>query len=282
MSGVFEGKVALIVGGGRGIGRAVALGLSREGAKVAIADSGCATDGTGHDATVAQAVADEVRMAGGEAMAIAVDASSPDASRHMMDAVRQSYGRIDAGFYSAGISREKPLVRLSDADFEAVLDVHVRGALRFTRELATVMVEQRQGGAILLTTSGSGLFGTSHQTALSMAAGAVIALTKTAATELRRHGIRVNAIAPTARTRLTEDLPLFQSIRSDSLSPEHVVPLACHLLSEASSDVHGEVLGVAGGRMYAFRTNETSGLFQEGPPVSLAALAAGFREVTRT
>ncbi len=281
MSGAFEGKVAIIVGGGRGIGRAVALGLSREGAKLVIADSGCAADGTGHDASVAQAVADEVRTAGGEALAIAVDVSVADAARHLMDAARQSYGRIDAGFYAAGISREKPLVRLADADFEAIFDVHVRGAMRFTRELAAAMIEQRQGGAILLTTSAAGLFGTSHQTALAMAAGAVAALTKTAATELRRHGIRVNAIAPTARTRLTEHLPLFQSIRTDSLSVEHVVPVACHLLSEASGDVHGELIGVAGGRIYAFRTNETSGHFQEGPPVSLAALATGFRDVTR-
>lgn len=281
MSGVFEGKVAIVVGAGRGIGRAVALGLAREGAKVAIADSGCDADGTGHDASVAEAVTDEVRKAGGEAIAIALDASAPDAARHMMDAVRQSFGVIDVGFYAAGISREKPLVRLHDADFEAVLDVHVRGAMRFTRELAKVMIDQRNGGAILLTTSAAGLFGASHQTALSMAAGAVTALTKTAATELRRHGIRINAIAPTARTRLTEGLPLFQSIRADSLSVEHVVPVACHLLSEASSDVHGELIGVAGGRIYAFRTNETSGLFQEGPPVSLAALAAGFRDVTR-
>ncbi len=281
MSGAFKGKVAVVVGGGRGIGRAVALGLSREGAQLVIADSGCDTDGTGHDAAVAQAVADEVRMVGGEAIALALDAAEPDAARHMMDAARQAYGRVDVGFYAAGISREKPLVRLADPDFEAIFDVHVRGAMRFTRELATVMIEQRQGGSILLTTSASGLFGTSHQTALSMAAGAVAALSKTAATELRRHGIRVNAIAPTARTRLTEDLPLFQSIRADSLSVEHVVPVACHLLSDASAEVHGELVGVAGGRIYAFRTNETSGLFQEGPPVSLAALATSFREVTR-
>jgi len=282
MSGVLEGKVAVVVGGGRGIGRAVALGLAREGARVVITDSGCAPDGTGHDASVAQAVADEVRALGADALALDLDASASDAARHMMDATRQEFGRVDVGFYAAGITREKALVRLVDSDFEAVFDVHVRGALRFTREVATAMIEQRTGGSILLAMSAAGLFGATQQTSLGMAAGAVAALTKTAATELRRHGIRVNAIAPTARTRLTENLPLFQSIRADSLSAEHVVPVACHLLSEASADVHGELIGVAGGRIYSFRTNETSGLFQEGPPVELAALATKFREVTRS
>jgi len=281
MSGAFANKVALVVGGGRGIGRAVALGLAREGARVVINDSGCASDGTGHDSSVAESVAEEIRVAGGKALALSVDMTTADAARQLVDASRHSFGRIDAGYYAAGILREKPLVRLSDTDFEAILDVHVRGSMRFTRELANALIEQREGGAILLTTSAAGLFGAAQQTALAMAAGAIAALTKTAATELRRHGIRVNAIAPTARTRLTEGLPLFQSIRPDSLSVEHVVPVACHLLSPEGGDVHGELVGVAGGRIYAFRTNETSGLFQEGPPVGLAALATTFREVTR-
>lgn len=281
MSGVFEGKVAVVVGGGRGIGRAVALGLSREGARVVVNDTGCAIDGTGHDSSVAAAVAEEIRVAGGEALALSLDMATPDAARQLVDTTRQSFGRIDAGYYAAGILREKPLVRLADADFEAILDVHVRGSMRFTRELANALIDQREGGTILLTTSAAGLFGTAQQTALAMAAGAIAALTKTAATELRRHGIRVNAIAPTARTRMTENLPLFQSIRADSLSADHVVPVACHLLAPQGGDVHGELIGVAGGRIYAFRTNETSGLFQEGPPVELAALATRFREVTR-
>ncbi len=281
MSGAFSGKVAVIVGGGRGIGRAVALGLAREGARVVIVDSGCATDGTGHDPTVAESVADDVRRAGGEALALGLDATATDTPRHIMDATRHTFGRVDAGFYAAGICREKALVRLADADLEAVWAVHVHGAVRFTRELATALIEQRQGGAILLSMSPAGLFGTVHQAALAMASGAIAGLTRTAATELRPKGVRVNALAATARTRLTENLPLFQGIRADSLSVEHVVPAACHLLSSASVDVQGELVGVAGGRIYGFRTNETSGLFEEGPPMTLAGLAGKFREVTR-
>jgi NAD(P)-dependent dehydrogenase (short-subunit alcohol dehydrogenase family) len=279
--GAFEGKVAIVVGGGRGVGRSTALALAREGARVCIVDSGCETNGEGHDPNVARAIGDEVRAVGTEALTLDLDAAQPGVAQRIVEATCEAFGRVDVGFYSAGFSRERALVRTSDDDFDAVLDVHVRGAFRFMRELANKLVEQRQGGSILLTTSGAGLFGSAGQSALAAASGAISGLTKTAATELRRHGIRVNALAPTARTRLTEELPLFRSIRADSLTPEHVAQVACHLLSDAARDVHGEIVGVAGGRIYSFRVNETSGLFEEGPPISLGALADAFRQVTR-
>ena len=171
---------------------------------------------------------------------------------------------------------------MSDEDLDSLLDVHVRGAFRFTRDLGRALVDQRQGGSIVLCASTAAFFGTAAQAGAAAAAGAVASLARTAATELRRQGIRVNGLVPTARTRLTEDLPLFRSIRSDSLSAEHVANVVCHLLSDAAQDVHGELIGVAGGRIYAFRISETSGLFKEGPPVEWGELAASWREVTRT
>ena len=277
-----QNKVFILVGGGRGIGRATALVLAHGGAKLVIADNGCDTNGQGSDSNVAADCAAAVTALGGEALSVPLDATAPETPRELVSLALKTYGRIDGGFYSAGFVRDRALVRMSDDDFDSVLDVHVRGSFRFTRELSKALIEQKQGGSILLVSSPSGFFGTSAQASLSASAGAVASFTKTAALELRRHQIRVNALVPTARTRLTEELPLFQAIRRDSLSAEHVAQVAAHLLSEAASDVHGELIGVAGGRIYAFRMAETSGLYHDEGPMPLEELAGAFRQVTRS
>jgi NAD(P)-dependent dehydrogenase (short-subunit alcohol dehydrogenase family) len=279
--GLFTGKVCIVFGGGRGIGRATALALAREGAQVVVNDLGCAADGTGHDPDVAQQVVTEIEALGGKALGFALDAGVPNAAREVIDAAQKSFGGVHAGFYCAGVTRERPLLRMDDADFAALMDVHAYGAFRFTRELGRTLVDQRLGGSILLAGSAAAFFGTQAQTGAAAAGGAVASFTRTAATELRRHNIRVNCLIPTARTRLTEHLPLFQSIRRDSLTAEHVAQAACYLLSDAAQDVHGELIGVAGGRTYSVRVSETSGLFREGEPPSVADLAANWREVTR-
>ncbi len=280
--GAFTNKTFVVVGAGRGIGRATALALAKEGARLVLNDFGCDVDGQGHDPKVIEEVVAEVRALGAEALGFAFDASEKDASARLAAAARDTYGALHGGFYSAGILRERAILRTRDEDLDALIDVHFRGAFRFVRDLGQALVEQRNGGSLLIASSPSAFFGTANQAGLAATAGAIASLVRTAATELRRHGIRVNAVLPTARTRLTEHLPLFQSIRQDSLRPEFVAQVACHLLSEASADVHGELVGVAGGRTYAFRMSETSGLFRDGGPLDLGALAEGFREVTRS
>jgi NAD(P)-dependent dehydrogenase (short-subunit alcohol dehydrogenase family) len=280
--GLFSNKTFVVVGGGRGIGRASALALAREGARIVLNDVGCAPDGTGHDPDVAAKVAEEIRELGGEALAFSHDASRKDATELLVAAGREAFGVLHGGLYCAGFNRERPLLRMNDDDLDTLLDVQLRGAFRFVRDLGRQLVEQRQGGSLILASSPSAFFGSAAQAGAAAAAGAVASLARTAATELRRHGIRVNAVIPTARTRLTEHLPLFQSIRSNSLSAEHVASVVCHLLSDAAQDVHGELVGVAGGRTYALRISETSGMFREGPPLSLPELAQGWREVTRS
>ncbi len=279
---VFTDKTFLVVGGGRGIGRATALTLARHGARVVIDDLGCDAHGEGHDPNVAAAVAAEVRALGGQALSFAHDARKPETPQQLVQACLESFGAVHGGVYCAGFTRERPLLRMTDEDLDALLDVQLRGAFRFTRDLGRALVDQRQGGSIVLSGSTAAFFGTAAQAGAAAAAGAVASLARTAATELRRQGVRVNCVVPTARTRLTEHLPLFRSIRADSLSAEHVANVICHLLSEAAQDVHGELIGVAGGRTYAFRMSETSGLFREGPPVQWEELAASWREVTRT
>jgi NAD(P)-dependent dehydrogenase (short-subunit alcohol dehydrogenase family) len=280
--GVFTDKAFLVVGGGRGIGRATALALARHGARVVIDDLGCDANGEGHDPNVATEVAAEVRSEGGQALAFSHDARKREAPQQLVEACIKEFGGIHGGLYCAGFTRERPLLRMTDDDFDGVLDVHLRGAFRFTRELGRALVDQRQGGSIVLASSTAAFFGSASQASAAAAAGAVASLARTAATELRRQGVRVNCVVPTARTRLTEHLPLFRSIKADSLSAEHVANVICHLLSDAAQDVHGELVGVAGGRTYAFRMSETSGLFREGPPVEWGELAASWREVTRT
>lgn len=279
--GRFQNKVCIVFGGGRGIGRATALALAREGARLVINDLGCGTDGQGHDPDVAEAVADEVRALGTEALALSYDARAPDASRLLLSAAREAFGQVHAGFYCAGVARDRPLLRTTDEDLDTLLDIQLRGAFRFTRELARVFVEQKKGGSVVLCSANTAFFGATAQTAQAAAHGGVASFARTAATELRRHGIRVNCLIPTARTRLTQELPLFQSIRADSLTPEHVAQVVCHLLSDAAQDVNGELVGVAGGRIYTIRIGETSGAFREGAPASLDEIAASFREVTR-
>jgi NAD(P)-dependent dehydrogenase (short-subunit alcohol dehydrogenase family) len=277
--GAFDERVAIVVGGGRGIGRASALALAREGARVVIQDPGAEPDGSGADAQVAARVAAEIQARGGEALALATSATDPGAAKQLVEAARERFGRVDVGLYAAGVLRERPLVRMSDEDFDLALEVHVRGAFRFARELANALVEQRRGGAVLLCSSPAGFAGTPGQTGLAASAQAVVGLARAAASELRRQDIRINALVPTARTRLTEELPLFRSIRPDSLSAEHVAEVVCLLLSDVAKEISGEVIGVAGGRTYAFRASETPGVFLEGGPSALAGLADRLREV---
>lgn len=277
--GAFDEKVAIVVGGGRGIGRVTALALAREGARVVIQDPGAASDGTGHDPEVAQAVVEEIRRSGGTALALDLSATRDGAAAASVEAALQSYGRVDAGFYAAGVLRERQLVRASDQDFDLLFDVHARGAFRFARELAKALIDQKRGGSLLLCSGAAGFAGTPGHTALAASAMAVVGMVRAAASELRRQNVRINCLVPTARTRLTEALPLFRSIRPDSLTPEHAAEVAAFLLSDEAHEVSGEVIGVAGGRTYAFRSSETPGLFEEGAAQPLARLSGRFREV---
>lgn len=275
----FEGRVGIVVGGGRGIGRAAALQLAREGVRVVIQDAGVEIDGGGHDPGPARAVAAEIVAQGGTALALDLDAREPASARACVDAAVSAYGRIDVGFYAAGLLRERPLVRCSDQDFELLFGVQALGSFRFVREFAKTLIEQKRPGSMVVCSSPAGFAGTPGHSAIAAAALSVVGFAKTAATELRRHGIRINVLVPTARTRQTEHLPLFRSIRPESLSASHAAHVACFLLSDAAAEVNGETIGVAGGRTYSVRLNESPGTFVEGPPQPYAAMAARLGDV---
>jgi NAD(P)-dependent dehydrogenase (short-subunit alcohol dehydrogenase family) len=282
-AGALAGKAVLVTGGGGGIGRAVAASVAREGARVLIVDAGVQPDGSGGDARVAEDAAAAVVAAGGQAQALALDVSGPGAAAEAVDAARERLGGLDALVACHGIVRESVLLRLTDDDLEAVLTTHVRATFALTRAAARAMVDARHqpAGSIVLCTGPVAFFGGVRQSALAAAGAAVVGLVRSAAAELRRFGIRVNAIAPTARTRQTEGLPMFQGIREDSMSPDHVAPVVAFLCSDAAADVTGEVVGVAGARLYALRIRETAGAFSPGRPYTVAEVAACFREATR-
>jgi len=281
MSGVLEGRVVLITGGGRGIGRAIALHLAKEGAKLVLDDLGCDVDGKGADPSVAEAVAAAVISGGGDAIATNADVSVPGTAAELVALCVERFGRIDGVVGCAGVKRERGILHLTDDDLEACLGSHVRAAFELTRAAARAMIDGGRGGAILHCTSPAAFFGSARKGAAGAAAGAVVGLTRSVAVELRKHSIRVNAIAPTARTRATEDLPMFKGVREGSMSPEHIAPVVAHLLSDGAADVFGEVVGIAGGRLYGLRARETTGVFSEGRPFTLDEIAEAFPEAMR-
>jgi NAD(P)-dependent dehydrogenase (short-subunit alcohol dehydrogenase family) len=258
--GVLDGKAALIIGGGRGVGRATALAYAREGARVVVNDTGAARDGTGTDPSVADSVVREIRDAGGEAQASAVDASTEDGAKRAVEETVAHFGKLDTLVYAAGTLGDQTLLRADAATFRRVVDTHLSGAFFATRAAATAMFRSG-GGRIVLSTSSAGLLGNFGQPAYSAAAGGVYGLLRSASIELQRHQVFVNGVAPIAKTRLTEDLPMFEHV--NTMTPEHAAPAYVFLGSELAGDATGNVLSIAGGRLSAFKLVESSGRFKE-------------------
>lgn len=259
---LLDNKVAVITGAGRGIGRAIALAFAQEGAQVVVNDTGAARDGSCRDPQVAESVAQEIQAQGGQALASAHSVSERAEVAQLFESAVSQFGRVDILINNAGIIADKSLFDMSDEQWESVIKTHLTGTFLCTQAVAQLFRRQKTGGVIVNMTSNSGLLGNWGQANEAAAKAGIYGLTRTASIELQRFGVRVNALAPIARTRLTEDLPMFEKVHH-TLEPEHVAPAALFLASELAEDLSGVTLGVAGGRITAFQLVESEGRMKE-------------------
>jgi len=263
--GALDGRVAIITGAGRGIGREHALLFAAEGAKVVVNDLGGAMDGTGDDRTPAQQVVDEIKAAGGEAVANAENVAEWDGGKRMVEAALDTFGDLHVLVNNAGILRDRVLVNMSESEWDSVIAVHLKGHFVPTRHAAAYWREQTKAGktvhaSVINTSSTSGLNSNPGQSNYGSAKSGIATLTEIAAKELSRYGVRVNAIAPAARTRLTESTPGLGEIvaapadpgKFDIWDPANVSPLVAYLATEGCPAT-GKVLFVQGGRVALFK-----------------------------
>ena len=225
----FDGRVAIVTGAGGGLGREHALALARRGAKVVVNDLGGARDGSGASTTAAEAVVAEIEALGGEAIASPASVTNFAAVQAMVGAATSKWGRVDILVNNAGVLRDKTFAKMELDDFRFVVDVHLMGAVNCTKAVWDVMREANYG-RIVMTTSSSGLYGNFGQSNYGAAKMALVGLMQTLSIEGAKHDIRVNCLAPTAHTRMTEDLGA--RLPLEMLGPEMVSPGLLHLVHE--------------------------------------------------
>jgi NAD(P)-dependent dehydrogenase (short-subunit alcohol dehydrogenase family) len=261
MADLLQDTVCLVTGAGGGLGRAYAKLFAAEGAAVVVNDLGGARDGSGASTSAAQAVVDEIVAAGGRAIADASDVATEEGAARAVEAAVAHFGDLHVLVNNAGILRDKTLLKLDEDAFDAVMRVHLKSTFFCTQRFAKHRVAKGGGGRVVNTTSVSGMLGNFGQANYAAAKAAIYGFTRTASIELQKHRIQVNCIAPIAKTRMTEDLPMFTNV--ETLTPEHVAPAVLFLASDLAEQKTGWVLAAAGARMYAFRVVETAGRFKE-------------------
>ena len=250
-----EGRVAIVTGAGRGLGRQHALLLAAHGAKLMVNDLGANVDGTGEDASFAAQTVADIRAAGGEAMVNGDDVSSWSGAKHMIDEAIGAWGRLDVVVNNAGILRDRMLVNMSEEEWDAVIQVHLKGTFAPARHAAAHWRElykttgEPVKGRIINTTSTSGIYGNIGQSNYGAAKAGIAAFTIIAARELRKFGVTVNAISPSAQTRMTEGLRVLTDEQRAQRDPKWVSPVLVYLASEAAQDITGRVIQAGVGRI---------------------------------
>ncbi len=271
----FDGRVAIVTGAGVGLGRSHALGLAARGAKVVVNDLGVGRDGAGASSEAAEAVVAEIKAMGGEAMAHGCDVSDENGVKDMVAQAMDAWGRIDIVVNNAGILLDKTFAKMEMADFRKVVDVHLIGSANVTHACWPIMRAQKYG-RVVLTSSASGLYGNFGQSNYGAAKAAMLGLMNVLHMEGARDNIRVNTLAPTAATRMTEDLLPVEAQKL--LAPETITPGLLYLVSEdGPSQV---ILGAGAGSFAETRVYETQGitlLDDDNTPETVAARFADIR-----
>ncbi|MFD8737865.1 SDR family oxidoreductase [Streptomyces sp. NPDC059618] len=283
-----EGRVVIVTGAGRGLGRAHALAYAAEGALLVVNDLGVGLDGTPAADGPAARVAEEIRAAGGEAVAHGGDIATTDGAASLVRTALETYGRLDTLVNNAGFLRDRMLVNLDEDDWDAVVRVHLKGHFLPLRQAAAHWRAEAKAGRtpearVVNTGSGAGLLGSVGQGNYSAAKAGIVGLTLVAAAEMRRYGVQVNAIAPAARTRMTERA--FAATMAapadgfDAMDPANVSPLVVWLGSAASAGVTGRVFETEGGRITVMEGWRPGPSADKGAPWTPAEAGATAREL---
>jgi NAD(P)-dependent dehydrogenase (short-subunit alcohol dehydrogenase family) len=281
-----EGKVAIVTGAGRGIGREHALALARSGAKIVVNDLGATLAGEGADATPAQQVVAEIEELGGEAVANGDDVADFAGAERMVREAVESFGRLDILVNNAGITRDRMLVNMSEEEWDSVIAVHLKGHFAPTRHAAAYWRERAKSGEevrarVINTSSPSGVFGNVGQTNYGAAKAGIAAFTLIAAQELGRYGVTVNCLAPNARTRMTEatfgEIPV-PDAGFDTMDPANIAPVVVALCADEAQDITGQCFFVYGGVVSVLRPWDTGELLARDSRWDADELLAALRE----
>jgi NAD(P)-dependent dehydrogenase (short-subunit alcohol dehydrogenase family) len=258
MSGICDGRVVIVTGAGRGIGRSHALEFARQGARVVVNDVGAGLHGDGGSSGPAQEVVDLIRAMGADAIANGDDVSDWEGAHHLIQSAIDEWGQLDTLVNNAGIVRDRMIVSMQGDEWDSVMRVHLKGTFATTHHAAGYWRDQAKAGAarqarIVNTSSGAGLAGSVGQANYSAAKAGIAAFSLVAAAELGRYGITVNAIAPSARTRMTEvafaEMMAQPAVGFDAMDPDNIAPLVVWLGSDDSAGVSGRVFELAGGHV---------------------------------
>jgi NAD(P)-dependent dehydrogenase (short-subunit alcohol dehydrogenase family) len=260
MPGIVAGKVAIVTGAGRGIGRGIALLMAQEGARVVVCDIGASLEGAGNDTGPAQAVVDEIKHAGGEAIASTLSISEPQNADKIVKAALDAFGRVDILVNNAGILRDRIFHRMSWSDWSDVINVHLNGSFAMSSACARHFREQNSGSFVHMTST-SGLVGNFGQANYMAAKMGIVGLSRGIALDMERFRVRSNCIAPFAWTRMIDSIPAETEEekrrveRFREMTPEKIAPLAVFLGSDRAQGISGQVFSVRNNEIYLFNQN---------------------------
>jgi NAD(P)-dependent dehydrogenase (short-subunit alcohol dehydrogenase family) len=260
MAGIVDGKVAIVTGAGRGIGRGIALLMAQEGARVVVCDVGASLEGAGTDAGPAHAVVDEIKKSGGHAIASTLSISDPANGDKIVQAALDAFGRVDILVNNAGILRDRIFHRMSWSDWSDVINVHLNGSFIMSRACATHFREQNSGAYVHMTST-SGLVGNFGQANYAAAKMGIVGLSRGIALDMARFNVRSNCVSPFAWTRMVQSIPTEDDkekarvARASQVTPEKVAPLVVYLASDQAEGITGQILSARHNEIYLFNAN---------------------------